>query len=113
MPGGVRFPAIKRVNAWEDVGGVLNEPMVPPPQILVQFIRHGQSLIAPLCRLYFDNEPKEIGLLEGNRTETRQPIQEFSNIYRFSVELKAIAAHYLNKAVSNGNQAVETETPGE
>ncbi len=67
----------------------------------------------PLCRLYFDHEPKEAGLLDGNKAETRQPIQELSDIYNFSEQLKAIASHYLNKTVANGNHVEQPETPGE
>ncbi len=64
----------------------------------------------PICRFYLDDEPKEVGLLDANKTETRQVIQQPSEIYRFGEKLKAIANHYLNKTVTNGNHAEVPET---
>src|SRR5208283_2536953 len=42
----------------------------------------------PLCRLHFDGDPKEIGLIDENKVERPQVIQQPSDIYRFSEELK-------------------------
>jgi predicted type IV restriction endonuclease len=111
-------PTDEEKEAYHIVRAILCQS-IDPTRITYKNLKKGFTVVLddkqtkPICRLYFDKESNEVGLLDENKVETRQAIQQPSDVYRFSEELKAIAVHYLNKAVSNGNQAVETETLGE
>lgn len=67
----------------------------------------------PLCRLYLDEGHKEIGLLDENGVEAKQEIKKVSEIYKFSENLKALAAHYLSKPTVNGHHTEDPEATEE
>lgn len=48
----------------------------------------------PICRLHFNRTQKYIGLFDGDKNETRHPIDSIDNIYEFSEQLKTTAASY-------------------
>lgn len=48
----------------------------------------------PICRLHFNRTQKYIGLFDGDKNETRHPIDSIDNIYDFSEQLKTTAASY-------------------
>jgi predicted type IV restriction endonuclease len=42
-----------------------------------------------LCRLWFNSKQKYIGFLDDNAKETKQPIDDLNDIYKFTPELRA------------------------
>jgi len=48
----------------------------------------------PICRLHFNRTQKYIGLFDGDKNETRHPVESIDNIYEFSEQLKTTAASY-------------------
>lgn len=42
----------------------------------------------PICRLYFNKEPKAIGLVDAEKNERRETIASVEDIYRFAAELR-------------------------
>ena len=112
------LPTEEEKEAYHIVRAILCQS-INPDRIRYRDLKKGFTMVLddstwkPICRLHFDEDPKEIGLLDENKAETRQAIQQPSDIYRFSEQLKATAIHYLTKPVTNGNHAEEPETPGE
>lgn len=51
----------------------------------------------PICRLHFNRSQKYIGLFDSSKKETRHPINDIDDIYKFSDQLKSTAAFYLNQ----------------
>ena len=117
-PPAVPLPTEEEKEAYQIVRAILCGS-IDPDRIKYKDLKKGFTVVLddstwkPICRLHFDDDPKEIGLLDDNKVETRQKIQQPSDIYRYSEELKATAAHHLNKPVTNGNHAEELETPAE
>ncbi|MGO9569719.1 MAG: type I restriction endonuclease [Desulfomonilaceae bacterium] len=110
-------PTDAEKEAYQIVRAILCQS-VDPERIKYRDLKKGFTVLLddkqtkPICRLYFDKDSKEVGLLDENKAETKQVIQQPSDIYRFSEALKAVAAHYLTRPVTNGNHAEENETPG-
>lgn len=48
----------------------------------------------PICRLWFNTSQKYVGLLDGERNETRHPIDRVPDIYQFAEQLRSAAAKY-------------------
>jgi len=48
----------------------------------------------PICRLHFNASQKYIGIIDANKTETRHPIDEITDIYNFSSQLIEIIGLY-------------------
>ena len=48
----------------------------------------------PLCRMHFNTSQKYIGLFDGEKNETREAIEEITDIYRFAQHLKETAGRY-------------------
>jgi predicted type IV restriction endonuclease len=54
----------------------------------------------PICRLHFNARTKRyVGLFDENRTETRVPIAEASDLYKYAAQLRATAQRYLGPQV--------------
>jgi len=111
-------PTDEEKEAYHIVRAILCQS-VDPNRIKYRDLKKGFSVLLddkqtkPICRLYLDSEPKEISLLDVNKNETRQAIQQLSEIYRFGEDLKAIAAHYLKKSVTTDNHMEEPSASGE
>jgi hypothetical protein len=48
----------------------------------------------PLCRLHFNTLQKYIGIIDEKKNETRHPIDEITDIYKFSETLLATINSY-------------------
>lgn len=48
----------------------------------------------PICRLYFNTAQKYIGLFDKDKKETKQPINELTDIYRYTEQLLEAACCY-------------------
>lgn len=48
----------------------------------------------PICRLYFNTAQKYIGLFDKNKKEIKQPINELTDIYKYTVKLLEAACCY-------------------
>ena len=48
----------------------------------------------PLCRLRFNYSQKYIGLLDQQKNETKHPIENLNEIYKFAEQLKETALRY-------------------
>lgn len=48
----------------------------------------------PICRLHFNTGQKYIGLLDKNKKETKQPINELTDIYKYTEQLLETACCY-------------------
>jgi len=111
-------PTEEEKEAYYIVRAILCQ-VVPPDKVHPRKSKNRLDILfensnrRPLCRLYFDDTSKEIGLLDSNKAETRKPIEQLAKIYQFSDELRALAAHYMSKPTVNGNHADESEATGE
>jgi hypothetical protein len=54
-----------------------------------------------ICRLHFNRKQKYIGLVDQNRNEQRQSIDDLNDIYQFADQLKATINYYDHPAHSN------------
>lgn len=48
----------------------------------------------PLARLWFNSSQKYIGLFDGDKNETREPIDTLDEIYKFADQLRATVHYY-------------------
>lgn len=48
----------------------------------------------PICRLRFNSPQKYLGVFDAEKNETREPIEELTDIYKFADRLKATVAGY-------------------
>lgn len=48
----------------------------------------------PICRLHFNRSQKYIGLFDADKKETRQPIEEIDDIFKFAAQLKDSIGFY-------------------
>lgn len=58
----------------------------------------------PLCRLWFNRSQKYIGLFDHSKEETKHPIENLEDIYRFASQLRSTAESYA--AVSDRDTGV-------
>lgn len=49
-----------------------------------------------LCRLYFNQTQKRIGIFTPERTEEKLPINSIDDLYQYTDRLKATASHFVN-----------------
>ncbi len=59
----------------------------------------------PICRLHFNRAQKYLGTFEpdgDDRKETRHPIADLSEIYKFADQIKGIVAYYDGKTTPEG-----------
>jgi hypothetical protein len=81
------------------VRGILAE-VVDPRRVVMRDVRSYCGILLddnnrkPLCRLHFNSAQKYLGLLDEAKNETREPIAELTEIYRFAGRLKEAAARY-------------------
>ena len=61
----------------------------------------------PICRLWFNTSQKYLGLYDAEKDETRNPIDDVDDIYRYANQIKGIVARYEGTPVLEGD---ETET---
>jgi hypothetical protein len=54
-----------------------------------------------ICQLHFNRRQKYIGLVDQNRNEQRQPIEDLNDIYQFAKQLKATVNYYDHPPYSN------------
>lgn len=54
----------------------------------------------PICRLYFNREPKTIGLIDSEKTERREVLASLEDIYRFAAELRETTRRYVDDPAS-------------
>jgi hypothetical protein len=59
----------------------------------------------PICRLWF-NSPQEkvLGIFDENKQETKHPIVDVNEIYKFADELKKTVLHYDSSASAQGEK---------
>ncbi len=48
----------------------------------------------PICRLRFNRTQKYLGVIDENKKETRQPIDDLEDIYKFADNLRNVALNY-------------------
>lgn len=48
----------------------------------------------PICRLHFNRSQKYIGLFDGEKNETRHPIESLDDIFAFAEQLKGVVSYY-------------------
>jgi hypothetical protein len=81
------------------VRGILAE-VVDPRRVVMRDVRSYCGILLddnnrkPLCRLHFNSAQKYLGLLDEAKNETREPIAELTEIYRFAGRLKEAAMRY-------------------
>lgn len=62
----------------------------------------------PIARLWFNRSKKYLGVFDENKVETRVPIDEVEDIYRYADQLRKTVARYLR----NGSQAAAPVAEG-
>lgn len=50
-----------------------------------------------ICRLYLEDSKKRIGLINANKEERKEDIEQLSDIYKFEKELEEVALFYYNQ----------------
>jgi hypothetical protein len=55
----------------------------------------------PVCRLWFNGAQKFLGLFDAAKVETRTPIQELAEIYKYADQLKEVVGRYEPKGASS------------
>lgn len=54
----------------------------------------------PICRFYFNKEPKALALIDGEKSERREVIERVEEIYRYAAELQATVKRYIDEPPS-------------
>ena len=81
------------------IRGILAE-VVDPRRVVMRDVRSYCGVLLddnnrkPLCRLHFNTSQRYLGLFDEEKNETREPIHEITDIYRFAERLKRTAARY-------------------
>lgn len=89
----------QELEGYYVVRGILSE-VVDPKRVVMRDVRSYCGILLddnnrkPICRLHFNTAQKYIGLFDEAKTETREPIDEITEIYRFAKRLKETAERY-------------------
>jgi predicted type IV restriction endonuclease len=67
----------------------------------------------PLCRLWFNSSRKYLGLFDDAKTESRIPLNEVTDIFRFANQLRLTAEKYLSPLPTKAESLPTKETEGE
>ncbi|HPQ68569.1 MAG TPA: type I restriction endonuclease [bacterium] len=59
----------------------------------------------PICRLHFNGQKKYLGLMDGSKTETKVPIEDLNDIFKYAEQIKLPIQHY------DGPKVVTEEAP--
>ncbi len=51
----------------------------------------------PICRMHFNRNQKYIGLIDQNKAESRVPIEDLSDIYKYADHIKKRAEFYIDE----------------
>lgn len=95
----------EELEGYYVIRGILSE-VVDPKRVVMRDVRSYCGILLddnnrkPLCRLHFNTGQKYIGLFDEEKNETREPIGEMTEIYRFAKRLKETAARYDEPAES-------------
>lgn len=63
----------------------------------------------PICRLHFDSRQKHLGLFDEAKNETRHPIDDVTEIFRFADALRATVARYDGVSAVDGGKSAGDE----
>jgi hypothetical protein len=66
----------------------------------------------PIARLWLNRSKKYLGVFDENKVETRIPISDVQDIYRYADQLRRTVARYVAKAPSVGAEAVDEPVSG-
>jgi hypothetical protein len=109
-------PSEEEKEAFHIVRAILCET-VPPERIEIRKKKSACAILfddsqqKPICRLYFENLPWSVGVLDEKKTETKHAIEQLSDIYKCSAQLKQVAGYYLNAPKRKGPVQNDEEKP--
>lgn len=87
------------LQAYYVVKAILSE-MVLPSRVAIRDRKSYCGILLddnnrkPICRLHFNTSQHYLGLLDGQKQETRHPIEGPDDLYRFAAELRSAAERY-------------------
>ena len=66
----------------------------------------------PICRLHFNAKAKRyVGLFDENRIETRMPLDDLSDLFKYGAQLKATVQRYLKGKDSDAEAVAPAPMP--
>lgn len=86
-------------EAFHVVRAILSDS-IDPKRVAMRDVRSYCGILLddnnrkPVCRLHFNGSQKDVGLFDGAKNETKEPIEEISELYSFAAQLRETAASY-------------------